>query len=103
MRSGKCRLKMVVEKSALVIESLNEMKVLLFADLARAVGRSEVNIEVAPDANGESLWRQLTAIYPQLGSYRSHIRMARDCEIIGWNEPLSGAKEVAFLPPFSGG
>lgn len=79
------------------------MKVLLFADLARAAGRSEVHLEAGPEVNGQELWRQLTAVYPQLSSYRSHVRMARDCEIVGWDEPVGGAREVAFLPPFSGG
>lgn len=33
----------------------------------------------------------------------SHIRVAVDCEYVEWDSPLNSARELALIPPVSGG
>ncbi len=79
------------------------MKVLLFAQLARAAGQPEIELDLPAGATGDDLWQALVGLHPGLERYRTSLRMARDLAFVGWKEPLAGAREVALIPPVSGG
>ncbi|MEP2777453.1 MAG: MoaD/ThiS family protein [Luteolibacter sp.] len=75
-----------------------KMTVLAFAKSKDDFGFSEKEIEVT----AEETPRQVVArIAP--GMDVSGIRVALDCEFADWDSPVGEAKEMAFLPPVSGG
>lgn len=37
------------------------------------------------------------------GADLSHLRIALDCEFADWDSPLGSARELAIIPPVSGG
>lgn len=80
-----------------------KVKVLLFASLADRVGTGTEEIEVPPPATVTDLWERLVAIHPELGEISSRPMVACDMEYAGWDRELAGVREVAFLPPVSGG
>lgn len=79
------------------------MKVLFFAQAAQAAGCAELDLPVASPVCGEELWGRLVARCPGLAPLRPQMRLARDCEFIGWQESVSEGQEVALIPPVSGG
>ncbi len=74
------------------------MKVLLFGMIAEKAGTTELEM------NGPSthaLKRELERRIPGLD--RMSYAMAVDRRIVNQDAPLTGAEEIALLPPFAGG
>ena len=74
-----------------------------FASLADAVGDSRLRVELPDGADVTQLWDRLRERYPALDRANVRPLVACDMEYAGWDAPLDGVAEVAFLPPFSGG
>jgi len=79
------------------------VEVRFFASLTDLVGRAAESCDVAADAAVEDLWRQLVERHPRLGGLSYRPLVACDLDYAGWDRPLRGVREVAFLPPVSGG
>jgi molybdopterin converting factor small subunit len=79
------------------------LQVRLFASLAETAGCSADAIEVQPSIDVAELWRLLSVRHPSLGEIRYRPLAACDLEYVSWDRRLEGVKEVAFLPPVSGG
>lgn len=79
------------------------VSVRLFATLADLAGARELDVELADDATVESLWALLGRRHPRLGELDYRPLVACDMEYAGWDATLAGVREVAFLPPVSGG
>ncbi len=57
-----------------------------------------------PDgADVSALWSALVERHPALESTGFRPLVACDMEYAGWDASLEGVREVAFLPPVSGG
>jgi molybdopterin converting factor small subunit len=80
-----------------------QIEVRFFASLTEIVGRASATCEVAGDAAVQDLWRQLVERHPRLGELSYQPLVACDLDYSGWDRPLAGVREVAFLPPVSGG
>lgn len=82
------------------------MTVLFFGRLRDAAGTSELRIESA-DVHGTvaALTGWLAARDPALGAALSApgVRVAVDQRFAASNAPLTGAREVAYMAPLSGG
>lgn len=74
------------------------MKLLAFAKSKDDFGFSEKEIEVAVTETPAEI---VARIAP--GVDVSGVRVALDCEFSDWDSPVGDAKEMAFLPPVSGG
>ena len=79
------------------------LQVRFFASLVETVGRNELSLEVAADDTVEDLWARLADSYPELGRLSYRPLVACDLTYARWSDTLRGVREVAFLPPVSGG
>jgi molybdopterin converting factor subunit 1 len=79
------------------------VKVLFFGRLKEIAGRTQESIDLAAQADIESLFAQYARRYPELQQYRSSLVASRNQEFAPWNTVLRAGDEVAFLPPVSGG
>ena len=79
------------------------IEVLYFASMADAVGRTRETIELDEGATVAALWRALVERYPPLGTLAYRPLVACDMGYSSWERELAGVREVAFLPPVSGG
>lgn len=77
--------------------------VLFFASLADSTGAPRDRVELAEGADVAALWIALTERYPALATTGFRPLVACDMEYAAWDTGLDGVREVAFLPPFSGG
>jgi len=79
------------------------MRILFFAQLKDATGCDSV--EIAPSAPLEAgqLWAELLKKFPKLGTYRSIVRLAKNCEYAAPDAVFAADDEVAMIPPVSGG
>ena len=78
------------------------MRILLFAHLKNAVGRTELDFPW-DDLDADSLWRKLTEVYPELARFRPAVRLARNSEYAKPGTRFYRSDEVALIPPVSGG
>ena len=80
-----------------------KVEVLYFASLADRAGlRSEtIELEGATDVAG--LWAIVGHRHPALAELPMKPAAACDRVYSSWNRSLDGVREVAFLPPVSGG
>jgi len=67
------------------------------------MGQNELNLEVDPDWTVARLLDELAVLKPDLGPLRGAYRVAVDCEFASEDQSLQGAREVALIPPVSGG
>ena len=74
-----------------------------FASLRDLTGVAEEAVTLAPGADLETLWASLVERYPGLGSLGYRPAVACDMEYADWTRRLDGVREVALLPPVSGG
>lgn len=74
-----------------------------FASLADRTGVRSERVECAPDETVEGLWRRLVERHATLGELSFRPLVVCDLEWADWKSPLGGVREVAFLPPVSGG
>jgi molybdopterin converting factor subunit 1 len=79
------------------------IKVLFFGRLKELLGRTQESIDLAVDADIESLFANYASRYPGLQQYRSSLVASCNQEFAPWNTILRAGDEVAFLPPVSGG
>ena len=79
------------------------VRVRLFADLREAVGGTELELELAPQATPGDAWSALVARHPLLAPRRSSLATAVNRRYAGWDQPLAEGDELVFVPPVSGG
>jgi len=79
------------------------VRVLFFGRLKDIVGRAEEEAELSEGARVEDLFARYGSRFPEIGRYRASVVASVNQEFAGWNAPLRGGDEVAFLPPVSGG
>ena len=79
------------------------IEVRFFASLAQTAGCDRVTVELARGDDVTALWRALARRHPGLGGIRFRPLVACDRSWAGWDHLLDEVREVAFLPPFSGG
>jgi len=79
------------------------VRVRYFASLADRTGTAAETIEVDRDDTIESLWNRLRERHGGLRRVGFRPLVACDMEYSPWTRSLEGVREVAFLPPVSGG
>lgn len=79
------------------------VEVRYFASLAQRAGCSGERVELEAGADVSSLWRLLERRHPGLADIGFRPMAACDRTYAGWDRSLDGVREVAFLPPVSGG
>ncbi len=75
-----------------------------FGQLAEAIGR-DVEVATPPGAKVGDVRRTLAELYPQVAAMlaRPGVRAWIDDRMVGEDEEVPAAAELAFLPPLSGG
>ena len=79
-----------------------QVEVLYFASLRERVGRERETLEVDADLDLEALWALLVRRHPALSGFPRPLA-ACDREYATWDRKLRDVREVALLPPVSGG
>jgi len=80
-----------------------EIEVLYFASLAERTGRRSETVSIDAEATVESLWSALEGRHRALAALSFRPLAACDRAWAAWDAPLAGVREVAFVPPVSGG
>ncbi|MGA9342254.1 MAG: MoaD/ThiS family protein [Rhodanobacteraceae bacterium] len=76
-------------------------RLLYFASLADTAGCGEEFMESAA-SNPQALYRELQRRHG-FGFDPARLRVAVNGKLVDWNQKLSDADEIVFLPPVSGG
>jgi molybdopterin converting factor small subunit len=84
-------------------EGVRTVEVRFFASLAQSAGCSRETVQWGPGDDVRALWRALARRHPELGAVGFRPLVACDRVYAGWDRSLEGVREVAFLPPLSGG
>jgi molybdopterin converting factor subunit 1 len=79
------------------------VEVLYFASLRERVGTARETVEVDPGQDVASLWDALVRRHPALAEVTPRPMAACDRVYSPYGRSLAGVREVAFLPPVSGG
>ena len=77
--------------------------VLLFAGLREAARAESLEVSLPERATVRDLVDRLAQEHPALAGILSQCRVAVDEEFVGEDHPLKGAREIAVIPPVSGG
>jgi molybdopterin converting factor small subunit len=77
--------------------------VLAFARMRELLGRSELTIELAEDAQIRDAWSALLRDFPSVRDASASTRIARNGRLASPDERLSDGDELALLPPVGGG
>ena len=80
-----------------------QLEIRYFASLVDRTGRATDTVEVEPTDDVATLWRRLSERHPALAEMNYRPMVACDMVYADWDAPLDGVREVAFLPPVSGG
>ena len=80
-----------------------KVQVRYFASLVELTGRTSETLEVEDGADVREVWMALVDRHPGLSDLRYRPLVACDMSYADWDAPLGDAKEIAFLPPVSGG
>ena len=75
-----------------------EITIVAFAQASERLGFRERRVACEPTDSAQDLLARLAP-----GCDLSQYRVAKDHEYCGWHEPLGAAKELAIIPPVSGG
>ena len=75
-----------------------EITVLAFAQAKDDFGFSSRVVPCSPNDTPRGL---ISGVKP--GADLSHLRVALDCEFTDWDAPIGSAREMAIIPPVSGG
>lgn len=78
-------------------------RVLLFAGLAQAAGRREIEVELPDGATARELRDAVARAYPALSAPLARAAVAVNQRFAEADERLSAGDEVALIPPVSGG
>ena len=79
------------------------LRVLYFASLRDRAGVAEETVEMPAGSKAADLWSELARRHPDLARFTVRPLVACDKAYATWETPLEGVREVAFLPPVSGG
>ena len=79
------------------------VEVRYFASLVELTGRTSETLEVDDGADGRAVWTALVERHPGLSGLGYRPLVAYDMSYADWDTPLGGVREIAFLPPVSGG
>ena len=79
------------------------VEVRFFASLVECTGHSTETIEIEPTLDVAALWELLVERHPGLGQLAYSPLVACDRVYADWDRRLEGVREIAFLPPVSGG
>lgn len=82
---------------------MTTVSVLLFAGLKQAAGTDTLTIALPADATAAALLNALAAAHPHLAGRLNQCRVAIDQAFVGPEHPVTGADEIALIPPVSGG
>ena len=74
-----------------------------FASLAERAGAVAESVELPAGTDVDGLWRILADRHPSLGALPQRPMAACDMTYSEGSRVLDGVREVAFLPPVSGG
>lgn len=74
------------------------MKILVFAAAREQAGFSEREVEAAPTETPRAILRRAAP-----GLALEGLRPALDYEYCAWDSPIGDARELAIIPPVSGG
>ena len=80
-----------------------KVQVRYFASLVELTGRTSETLEVGDGADVREVWMALVDRHPGLSDLPYRPLVACDMNYADWDAPLGDAKEIAFLPPVSGG
>jgi molybdopterin converting factor subunit 1 len=80
-----------------------KIEVRYFASLVEQVGAASEVVEVSAQEDVKALWSRLQRKHPALARLGFRPLVACDLEYADWSRSLAGVREVAFLPPVSGG
>lgn len=80
-----------------------ELEVRYFASLTDRAGCSAEAIEVDPTLTVAELWKLLVERHPSLNEVGFRPLAAADRSYVKWDSVIGSVREVAFLPPVSGG
>ncbi len=80
-----------------------KITVQLFASLRDAVGARELEMDALDSATPLQIAEALASQYPKLQPHLKSISFAVDGEFVPADVPLRQVKELALLPPVSGG
>jgi len=88
--------------------AMGSVRVLYFAGLRDAIGRSEETVELAADATTGAttvadLCAELASRHPAYAERRDHVRVARNEAFADAGETLADGDVVALIPPVAGG
>ncbi len=75
-----------------------EIQILAFAQARDIVGFSSRAVPCAPEETPRAIVERLAP-----GALITHLRVALDCEYADWDAPIGSAREMAIIPPVSGG
>jgi molybdopterin converting factor subunit 1 len=80
-----------------------KIEVRYFASLVELTGRASETLDVDEGADVRAVWAVLVARHPSLSGLSYRPLVACDMDYADWDTPVGGVREVAFLPPVSGG
>jgi len=75
-----------------------QIKLLAFAQARDQLGFDEREVDCEPQDTPRQIVQRIAP-----GAALNMMRVAVDCEYRGWDEAVGAAKEVAMIPPVSGG
>jgi molybdopterin converting factor subunit 1 len=75
----------------------------LFARLRDVAGTAEMTRDIESGSTVRTVWRQLSAEFPEFALYERSISTAVNADYARMDQALVEGDEVAFLPPVSGG
>lgn len=79
------------------------MKILYFGPARDCTGLGAEEIAPEDGMTVDRLWETLIERYPRLAECRPVSRIALDMCYVSGNEVISGATEIAIIPPVAGG
>ena len=91
------------EVPTLASTGIMKVRVRLFAALREAMGRAEVELELADGATAEDAWARLVLESPGLALKRRSLSASVNRRYAAFDVPLAEGDEVVFIPPVSGG
>jgi MoaE-MoaD fusion protein len=81
----------------------SRIRVRLFAIQREIAGTREVELELPDDATIDAAWEALVRLHPRLEPGRAFVRFALDGDYADPSTPIGGGRELAVIPPVSGG
>ncbi|WP_040763443.1 MoaD/ThiS family protein [Novipirellula maiorica] len=80
-----------------------QREILLFAAIRDAAGTDSIVMELTSDATAADVLGELAQRVPSVQTLVPSCRVALDNRYVANTQPLGAAKEIAIIPPVSGG